>query len=180
MFHDTFDRVHWLLLALFVALLAWLVARGAPPGNATPSQTASRRMEREIAAQARTDFIRKVYAPVEELRRSGNLPAALLKLDELARRYPGEAHGYLLQGEILRATGSLAEAAASFVAAVKLNGDYIDKESPLSRRKEIEAFVAEGGRAIGDRAKAAPGDRSAQLALHNVRYLQSRLAGGCE
>ncbi|HEY6837253.1 MAG TPA: hypothetical protein VI389_00785 [Geobacteraceae bacterium] len=179
MFHDTFDRVLWLLLAIFLGVLVFLVLRGAPAGSAA-SPAVSRGVEREIAAQARVAFLQKVYEPVEELRRSGNQAGALLKLDELAHRYPGEAHGHILQGEILRVMGSAGEAAANFVAGVKLNGEYIDRTSPLSRRGEIEAFVAENLPAFAERARSNPGDRSIQAALQNVHYLQSRLAGGCE
>jgi tetratricopeptide (TPR) repeat protein len=176
---DPFEKLLWFLLAVCLAGFAYL-ATAAPRGEGPPESRGKRATEGEIAAQARVAFIQKLYAPVEELRRQGNLPGALLKLDELGRRYPGEAHGHLLQGEVLRDMGSGEEALASFVAAVKLNPAYLDRESPLSRREEVRTLVAQGLRGFGERARANPADRGARQALQNVYYLQSRLAGGCE
>ncbi len=180
MINDRFDRLLWLLL--IVAVTALVVLLGiAPQGGARNGSTGvSKAMEREMAHQARTALLQKIYGPVESLHQAGNFQGALLKLDELARAYPGEAHGHILQGEILHGMGALEEAVASYVEGVKLNGEYVDGKSPLSRRKEVQQLVDEGMRTIGSRAKSNPGNRSVAAALRNVYYLQSRLAGGCE
>jgi len=117
---------------------------------------------------------------VESLRRGGNLQGALLKLDELARSYPNEAHGHILKGEILGGMGALEEAVASYVDGVRLNGDYVDRKSPLSRRSEIQSIADQGLRVIGSKARNNPDNRSLAEAMKNVNYLRSRLAGGCE
>jgi hypothetical protein len=177
---DLHDTSLLILLVLCLAGAGYLAAT-VPRGGATAAGLrGAKAMEREVAAQARAAFIEKVYAPVEEMRRQGNLPAALLKLDELGRRYPGEAHGRILQGEILRDLGSLPEATASFVAGVRMNAAYLDADTPLSRREEIRRLVADGLRTLGAEARRRPDDRAARQALQNVYYLQSRLAGGCE
>ncbi len=177
---DAHDKLLWLLIALCLAGAGYLAAAVPRGGEAAADSRQAKALERDVAAQARAAFIQKVYAPVEELRRQGNLPGALLKLDELGRRYPGEAHGHILQGEILRDLGSLPEATASFVAGVRLNAAYLDADNPLSRRDEIRRLVTQGVASLTDRARRNPDDRTARQALQNVYYLQSRLAGGCE
>jgi tetratricopeptide (TPR) repeat protein len=137
-------------------------------------------VERETSYRARIELIDKTYAPVEELRKAGNMQAALLKLDELIRKYPGEAHGHILQGELLRDMGALEEAVSSYVEGVKLNGDYVDQKSPLSRRGQIKRIVEEGTRSLGSRAAANPDNRSLTVSRQKINYLKSRLAGGCE
>lgn len=180
MFRDSFDKVIWLLLVLTLAAMGLLVARGRNGGDGKQVAGLGKVVEREMACRARVELVGKIYRPVEELRQSGNNAAALLKLDELIRSYPGEAHGHILQGEILREMGAFDEAVASYVEGVKLNGDYLDAKSPLSRRKEIQQLVDEGVKSVGARAAANPGNRSAAASLQKVNYLKSRLAGGCE
>lgn len=179
MVRDAYDKLTWLLLAVVVTALVALLAlnRG---GEAGKGAGLGKALEREMAYRARVELLGKLYGPVEALRRSGNNAAALLKLDELLRSYPGEAHGYILQGEILHAMGASDEALAAFVKGVKLNGDYLDATSPLSRRDEIQRLVDEGEASVGARAAANPGNRTAAAALQRINYLKSRLAGGCE
>jgi cytochrome c-type biogenesis protein CcmH/NrfG len=117
---------------------------------------------------------------VEGLREAEKLQQALLKLEEIARDYPGEAHGLVLRGAILHEMGALEEAVASYVAAVRRNGEYVDARSPLSRRTEIRQLVDQGLATLRARARANPDNPSVEAALTNVYYLQSRLAGGCE
>lgn len=179
MFTDTFDKITWLLLAVVIAALAVVLVSAHGTGGGK-SAGLGKAAEREMAYRARVELVGKLYGPVEELRRAGRNQEALLKLDELLRKYPGEAHGHILQGEILRDMGALDEAAASFVEGVKLNGDYLEEGSPLSRRAAIQAIVNEGLRSIGSRAAANPGNRSLAASLGKINYLRSRLAGGCE
>lgn len=179
MFTDTFDKITWLLLAVVIAALAALLAVNHGTGGGK-SAGLGKAVEREMAYRARVELIGKLYGPVDELRKAGRNQEAFLKLDELIRKYPGEAHGHILQGEILRDMGALDEAVASFVEGVKLNGDYLDEGSPLSRRAVIQALVDEGLRSIGSRAAANPGNRSLAASLGKINYLRSRLAGGCE
>ncbi|HEY6007263.1 MAG TPA: hypothetical protein VIU40_03000 [Geobacteraceae bacterium] len=180
MFNDTFDRMNWFLLALVLVALALLLAMSRGRGDGKGAAGLGKAVEREMAYRARVELIGKLYGPVEELHKSGNNATALLKLDELIRKFTGEAHGYILQGEILREMGTLDEAIASFVEGVKLNGDYLDAKSPLTRRDEIQRLVEEGLKSIAARAAANPRNRTVAASLQKVNYLKSRLAGGCE
>jgi len=177
---DAFDRLCWLLLvAVMISLAALLYSNSAAEGE---KRTAGlgKALERDMAYRARVELIGKLYAPVESLHKEGNNQTALLKLDELIRKYPGEAHGHIIQGDILREMGALDEAVSSYVDGVKLNGDYVDAKSPLSRRAEIQLLVDEGLKSIGRRASANPDNRTLAASRQKVNYLKSRLAGGCE
>ncbi len=179
MFNDTFDKITWVLLALAIAALAALLTMNHGTGD-DKAAGLGKAVEREMAYRARIELIGKLYGPVEELRKAGKNQEALLKLDELIRKYPGEAHGHIIQGEILWEMGALDEAVASYEEGVRLNGDYVDAKSPLSRRDAIQGLVNEGLKSIGGRAAANPGNRSLAASLAKVNYLKSRLAGGCE
>jgi hypothetical protein len=180
MFRDTFDKITWSLLAVAIIALVLLLGMNSGTTGRKSAAGLGKAVEREMAYRARVELIGKLYGPVEELRKAGKNQEALLKLDELIRSYPGEAHGHILQGEILRGMGTLDEAVASYVEGVKLNGDYLDEKSPLSRRGEIQRLVDEGLKTVGARAAANPGNRTTAASLRKVNYLKSRLAGGCE
>ncbi|HEX9078590.1 MAG TPA: hypothetical protein VF795_03305 [Desulfuromonadaceae bacterium] len=178
---DAYDKILCLFLVLTAAAVTvMLFGPGSAADTAKAAPGPDKSMEREIAYQARVSFLQKVYSPVEALRKGGDTQGALFKLDELNRLYPNEAYGRILQGEILFAMGALDEAVARYAEGVKLNGDYVDRKSPLSRRGEIQAAAEEGQRVIGARSRANPDNRSLAQSLKNVNYLVSRLAGGCE
>lgn len=179
MFKDGFDKLCWLLLATACAAMAAMLLTGGGAGDRRAAGP-DKAFEREMAYRARVEMIGKIYEPVEALRKEGNSQAALLKLDELIRKYPGEAHGHILQGQILLEMGTLEEAAASFVEGVRLNGDYVDAKSPLSRRDLIQKLVTDGLKSVGARASANPGNKTLAASLRRLNYLKSRLAGGCE
>ncbi len=180
MLKDAFDKSLWLLLALTLVALAAVLSGHETGGEGARNGALDKALERQMAFQARVDLLGRLYAPVESQLKSGDLQGALFKLDELARIYPNEAHGSILRGEILSRMGALEEALASYVQGVRLNGDYVDGKSPMSRRTEIQRVVDEGVRVVGDKARANPGNRSLAVAMGNVNYLRSRLAGGCE
>lgn len=176
---DLFDKILWLLLGTVLVALTLVLWQGQHQ-DAALAKGNNRAMERELANQARVVLLQKLYGPVEELRQKGELQNALLKLDELSRQYPGEAHGYILQGEILQQMGVLDAALASYVAGIRLNGTYVDRNTPLSQRDALQRLVAAGERDIAPKAKANPNNRSLATTLANLNYLKSRLAGGCE
>jgi len=137
-------------------------------------------IEQQIAYQARISFLRTLYLPVEDLRQAGQMSEALLKLDELAIHYPQEAHGEILKGEILLERGAIKESIDHYVRAVRLNGDYVDKASPLTRRSSIQQLVNERLPEFAERSRKQPESLALQNTLTGLYYLQSRLAGGCE
>ena len=180
MLRDRFDQ---LMIAALVGVLLFATALLAGAGPDTGNRDASainRQLEREMLYQARVAFIERNYRPVVALRDSGALSEALLKLEELNRTLPGEAHNDLLSGDILLRMGQFDRALSKLAAAVKLNADYVDSTSPLSQRGLIESAVSEGLPLVRDRLRSQPESRSMAQVLKDGYYLQSRLAGGCE
>ncbi|PLX93976.1 MAG: hypothetical protein C0621_06300 [Desulfuromonas sp.] len=175
---DRFDRIIGLALAVTAIALTALLWRGA--GDDARSGRSNPQLEKRLAQQAKSALLQKIYGPVEQLREKGALPEALLKLDEIARQMPGEAHGVMLRGEIQYQLGALNEAITSLSAGVRSEPLYIDAGSPLSRRNLIEEVVRLGMKQVAPQAKSAPENRRLNQALTNLYYLQSRLAGGCE
>lgn len=175
-----FDKLLWMaLIALAVALVV-IVVTSSRPDEQAGGKALDQALERALAYQSRVALIRELYGPVETLVKAGQDQAALLKLTEIEKTYPGEAHGQMLKGEIQARLGALDEAVASYAAGVKLRGDYVDKKNPLSRRTEIGRVVESGLRTVSARQAANPDNRTAKATKKQLYYLQSRLAGGCE
>lgn len=176
---NTFDKALWLIILGSLAALL-ITSNDFKRVGHTVAKERNKAIDREITYRARVDLIKKIYEPAEVLYADGHKQEALLKLDDLLRAYPGEAHGYILQGRIQRDMGAHDEAISSFVEGVKLNGDYVDDKSPLSCRPEIQSLVDQGKKSIVARLAANPDNRSAAVVLQRINYLKSRLAGGCE
>lgn len=181
MLKDRYDKLLWLgLLGVIGTLGFFLFAGSVRESAAVDAGSLDRAMEQELARQAKVSFVEKIYQPVARLREEGQLQSALLKLDELSARYPGDAHGFILKGEILLEMGALDAAVSSFVAAVQRNGDYVDQHHPFSRAVEIRQLVERGLREIAPRLQAQPDNPALAESRKQLFYLQSRLAGGCE
>ena len=175
-----FDRLDlcYLLGAAFCVLLIGALLGGSPAEGDERSGPASARLEQKLAAQARARMLQQLYEPVERLRAEGQYAMALLELAQLQRSYPGEPYGELLRGELLLLSGARDEAVAALSLAVKGNGDFIDDNSPLSKRSLVADLVSRGLPLYAELARA--GNASARGSLQALRFLQSRLAGGCE
>ncbi|WP_020676112.1 hypothetical protein [Geopsychrobacter electrodiphilus] len=175
---DRFDILTSSCLLICVLALGFLLANGQRQNSSAAAL--DKALSRQVAYQARVDFLRKLYQPVEDLRAAGQVSSALLKLDELARAYPQEAHGEILYAEILLERGATKEAIDHYVRAVRLNGDYVDKGSPLNRRQAIQRLVDAQLPVFTEKARQNPQGLGLQHTLTGLYYLQSRLAGGCE
>lgn len=181
MLQDRYDKLLWLgLLGVIGTLGLFLFAGSVRESAALDAGSLDRAMEQELARQAKVSFVEKIYQPVTKLRQEGQLQSALLKLDELSVRYPGEAHGAILKGEILLEMGALDAAVNSFVAGVQRNGDYVDQHHPLSRAEILRQLVERGLSEIAPRLQAQPDNPALGESRRQLFYLQSRLAGGCE
>lgn len=176
---DRFDiLLGVLLLSCAVAIVGLLAGSGSQASQR--DLALDKALEQEIAYQAKVSFLERVYAPVIELRAQGQNESALLKLDELSRQYPAEAHGELLRGEILLQFGAKQKAIAHLARAVRMNGDYVDRHSPLSRRELIDPLLDRELVEMKQQADANPESSTVRAALKDLYYLQGRMAGGCE
>ncbi len=166
-----------LLLICAAAAVALLTGQGSQASQS--NMAVDKALERDIAYQAKVSFLERLYAPVSELQQAEKLETALLKLDELSRHYPDEAHGELLRGEILLQMQAVPKAIEHLARAVRMSGDYVDQNSPLSRRSMINQLVD----VQLPKLKAAATQQTTgrlQATLKDLYYLQGRLAGGCE
>lgn len=175
-----FDKLLWLALLVLATALVIIVARATGSGEEAESKVLDKAMERAMTYQSRVALIRELYGPVEALLQAGQDQSALLKLAEIEKTYPGEAHGQILKGSIQARLGAIDEAVASYATGVKLRGDYVDQVNPLSRRTEIGRIVETGLQTVSARLAANPDNRTAKATRQQLYYLQSRLAGGCE
>lgn len=180
MFKDTYDKLCWLFLIAIAISAGFIFYYNSGSDEQKRNSKSSKSLERELAYRARVELINQLYAPVEILSKDGNNQSALLKLDELIRKYPTEGHGHILQGKILLEMGAFDEALSSYTTGVKLNGDYVDAKSSLSRRDEIQSLVDTGMKNITQKSVSNPGNRSLASSRQKLNYLKSRLAGGCE
>ncbi|UFS70310.1 hypothetical protein LPW11_20850 [Geomonas sp. RF6] len=178
---NAYRKILWSLLAFaLTGAGALLYGEEGRPKEDAGRASIDRAVEREMADQARGALLQKIYGPVQALVEKGDLPTAIFKLDELMRSYPAEAHGFILKGELLYRMGALEESLATLVQGVRLNGEYLEQKSPLSRRALIEKVAQEGLSSVGAKVRAHPENVSAARSLKDVNYLRSRLAGGCE
>jgi tetratricopeptide (TPR) repeat protein len=175
---DRFDILLGILLLVCCAAVAALLL-GSGSQASQSSLSVDKAIAQDMAYQAKVSFLERLYAPVSELQQSGKPESALLKLDELSRRYPEEAHGELLRGEILLQMQVLPQAIRHLAKAVRMNGDYVDQHSPLSRRPLIEQLLGEQLPQLKEKA-AQQSSTILQAALKDLYYLQGRMAGGCE
>ena len=180
MFKDRFDRLSLAGLLLLVTALGVLLATAGRSDGRQADSGMNRRIEQEMLVQAKLSFLERHYGPVMVLRDGGELQSALLKLEELERAFPGEAHGALLRGDIFHRMGMNDRAVSSLAVAVRGNGDYLDQASPLNRRDLISTVTEQGLPLLRDRVRSQPSDQAAAAMLKDAHYLQSRLAGGCE
>lgn len=180
MLRDRFDQLMIVALLVVLAIAAVLMVGAGPRDNQRDALALNRQLEREMLSQARVAFIERNFAPVTELRDQGALQEALLKLEELKRSLPGEAHTELLSGDILLRMGQFDRALTKLAMAVRFNADYVDAESPLNQRALIQSAVSEGLPLTRDRLRAQPDNLTLAQVVKDGYYLQSRLAGGCE
>ncbi|MSM39652.1 MAG: hypothetical protein GJT30_08555 [Geobacter sp.] len=178
MLNDTYDRLLWIGIALVVVAIALLPFMQRDDSTQSAARLLGRANDQQAIVEARRYLLRQRYEPVELLLQQGRPQQALLKLEELSRTFPGDAHAFILRGQILADLGAPAEAAASFAQGIRLDGSYVDKTSPLSRRNAISRLV-DGIRAKAAASSAGTASAAPEMA-QNLRYLQSRLAGGCE
>jgi len=179
---DRFERFIWLgSIVAAVSLIVLFLQRGPEQGDDRKrSAELDKGLQREIAYQSRAAFLKKTFEPVDVLSAEGKHQSALLKLEEIRKDYPAEAHGYILKGRILAELGALEEAVTSYAEGVRLNGDYVDSKSPLSVTTEIRLLAEKGREFLGRRLKENPENPTVAALLKKVHYLESRLAGGCE
>lgn len=177
---DTFDLA---MLATLVGVLLTLVvllvvSDEREQVEQAPAYQAA--IQQQLLRQARFDHLNDLYRPVQLALAEQRYPEALLTLGEIGRRYPGEPHGLMLKGEVQLAMGAINEGVVNVATAVRRDAEYLEEEGPLSRRALLEQLVMEQLPRLRERLKEIDPTPSQLRSLREMRYLQSRLAGGCE
>jgi len=170
---DILDSLLWLGLLLVLAAFLIIVYLAKTSPQPVGLEIRKKENEQQTLREAQNLIRQQRYLSVESLSKSGQFQQSLLKLEEISRNSAGDAHGFILRGEILAAMGAYPEAAANFAQGVRLDGSYVDKSSHLSRREAIS-------RVVDSELKPSRASSSKPPSLNDLRYLQSRLAGGCE
>ena len=166
-------------LAIAVCLLGLLGLLMTAPAAQHQTVTVNKTLERQLRDQARAAYLERIYQPVAELRRAGQIAEALLVLDELKRQYPQEGLGELLTGELLMERQVPRQAIEHFYNAVRLDGDFVDRKSALNRHAQLSQLVEAQLPQALERQRQNP-EPGAEQQVKQLYYLQSRLAGGCE
>ena len=179
MFRDLFDRLYLLTAVLLLLAIILFISGFIGTDSAGPEMKRDPSMERAMQEQARAAFLLEAYSPVESLVAAGRYTEALLKLQELGKAYPGEAHTSIMRGAILISQGVLGEGLSRYATAVQANGDYVDAKSSLNRRQEITELVESALPKLKTSLQQVT-TPSLERSLKDAYYLQSRLAGGCE
>lgn len=177
---DTFDL---LMLAILIGVLLGICVllvgndETQQTGRAPAYQAA---VQQKLLRQARFEHLDELYRPAQQALVENRYPEALLALDEIGRRYPGEPHGLMLKGEVQLAMGAVHEGVVNVASAVRRDAEYLEQESPLSRRGLLEQLVMEELPRLRERLRDHDPTPAQLRSLQELRYLQSRLAGGCE
>jgi len=177
---DHFDLIMLsALLGVLIGLGVLLLGDTRQP-SALPSAAYQAGVQQQLMRQARLDHLASLYRPAQEALEQQRYAEALLALDEIARRYPGEAFGLMLRGEIQLQMGATYEGVLNVARAVRHDGEYLEAESPLTKRGLIEQLVTDELPRLREKVASADPTPGQLKALQELRYLQSRLAGGCE
>jgi len=179
---DTFDLLMAAaLVGMLLGLLVLLLGAGGRGGGGSLSSAAYQSaLQQKLQREARLEQLESMYRPVQEALTEQRPAEALLALDEIARHYPGEPHGLMLRGEIQLAMGATYEGVQNIASAVRQDGEYLEEGGVLSRRSLLERLVDEELPRLQAANRTPAPSPAAQRTLQELRYLQSRLAGGCE
>jgi tetratricopeptide (TPR) repeat protein len=123
---------------------------------------------------------KKIYKEVASYQKQGLYAEAMAKLEDVMKKYPQRPRSHVYMAQLHLKQGELAIAIHEYRRAVEMEPDYVDERTPLFIGNEIKELVVEAREKFGREKKLRPQDKTVKIALNDVYYLQSRLAGGCE
>lgn len=177
---DNFDLVMLTVLVGVVLALVILLSGRESRVETTQTPAFEAAVQKQLMRQARFDHLERLYKPAQEAIAERRYPEALLALEEIARQYPGEPHGLVLKGEVQLAMGAINEGIVNIAMAVRRDPEYLEEEGVLSRRLLLEQLVMEELPRLREKFRDSDPSAAQLRSLQELRYLQSRLAGGCE
>ena len=123
---------------------------------------------------------KKIYREVASYQNKGLYAEAMTKLEDVMKKYPQRARSHVYMAQLHLKQGELASAIHDYRRAVEMEPDYVDERTPLFIGNEIKTIVEEAREKLARERKLRPKDETVKIALKDIYYLQSRLAGGCE
>jgi tetratricopeptide (TPR) repeat protein len=123
---------------------------------------------------------KKIYQEVISYKNKGLYAEAMAELRDVMARYPERPRSYVYLAQLYLEQGKLGDAIHHYRQAVETEPDYVDERTPLFIGDKIKAVVTEGREKFAREKALKPKDKKIKMALQDVYYLQSRLAGGCE
>lgn len=123
---------------------------------------------------------KEIYSEVIRLQDQKQFAQAMEKLQEIITAHPENPLSFVYQAQLQDNQGQIAAAIHSYRIAVDNEPDYVDKKTPLFIGDKIMDMITEARGKLNREKELKPGDKSINLALEDVYYLQRRIAGGCE
>ena len=123
---------------------------------------------------------KKIYQAVASFQKQGLYAEAMAKLEDVIEKYPERPRSYVYMAQLHLKQGKLADTIRDYRRAVEMEPDYVDERTPLFIGNEIKGLVEEAREKLSREKKLRPKDETVKIALKDIYYLQSRLAGGCE
>ena len=112
------------------------------------------------------------FQPILAVREAGRSEESLLMLRERAEKGPYPGYAWYFLGEAAQREGALAAAVMSYRKAVAADPTVADRQSAFGTSDALRRSLAE--------LKVSAWARSGPPELAELRYLERRLAGGCE
>jgi len=142
------------------------------PGTAAKEQKDSYTLQMEID--------KKIYQGVISYKKKGLYAEAMAELRDVIERYPEKPRSYVYLAQLYLEQGRLGDAIHNYRRAVEMEPDYVDERTPLFIGDKLKELVTEGREKFAREKALKPKDKRVKMALKDVYFLQSRLAGGCE
>lgn len=152
------------LTVAVLAFLAWAAVEARHVGEG-PGRPESPRAEDRVAIEA-------AFGPVLRAQNEGRRDEALLALRERETRGPYRGYAAFLLGELAFEEGAYGPAVARYRNAVELEPSVADRDSAFSSARRISQRL--------DALARGPWKEHPPAEMRDLRYLQRRLAGGCE
>ncbi len=169
------DRLDKISGAALVVLLSWaLVLIFSYQGSAPRRLSGGRRAL--VRAALNSDLAQKIKV-IKNLLASNNPRRAMGLTNLLQKDYPYEAEVYMLKGDVMLHLQRPIAAMRQYRQAVDLNPDFLDKNTPLFRGKQIKNTVAEAQALIVKEVKA--GKAGVDKDKKVLYYMLRKIAGGC-
>ena len=176
---DRLDKISVAAIAVFTLIIVgMLVNNGITKTQAHNPSPAAKGQQDSYALQMEMD--KKIYQEVISYKNKGLHAEAMAELEDVIDKYPERPRSYVYLAQFYLEQGKLGDAIHNYRQAVEMEPDYVDERTPLFIGDKIKVLVTEGREKFAREKALKPKDKGVKLALKDIYYLQSRLAGGCE